>query len=78
VSKKTKEVYVWVSKVNNYNSGQAFHITQLEKPGSIKAKLIIPVEPEVITMELDCTSGPVFDPRLKDRRRKCRFEEVVE
>ncbi len=47
---KTQEVSVWVSKARNYEV-DAFCVSHHEQPNSIKAKLIIPVGPEVVEFE---------------------------
>lgn len=85
---KTKEIDVWVFKdtsqfVDELNShGNVFVRKDASTdPKFIKAKLIVPVEPEVVEHEWDFNGVlklpmSVLD-RLQGRRWKCRFEEIL-
>ena len=77
---KHKEIEVWVKDNQTFSDGTPI-ISMKEQHGYSKAKLIIPVEPEVIAMELDLTKVDyitLVDCRFIGRRWKCRFEEIVE
>jgi hypothetical protein len=86
---KTREIDVWVTRANDYTKDD-FYIAQSEQPDSVKAKLVIPVEPEIREIEVelydvDKSNGKQFvtlvfngDYKwLAGHRWKCRFEEIV-
>lgn len=78
---KTRELEMYISKCNDYKKDcWSFRLEPFE--GAIKAKLIIPVEPEIVEHEWDFNGVlklpmAVLD-KLQGRRWKCRFEEIVE
>ena len=77
---KTREFPVWVTKTNNYEIDM-WQISLHEQPNTIKAKLIIPVEPQTLNFDWDFSNATEKDINwlpLLGRRWKCKFEEIVE
>jgi hypothetical protein len=78
--KKTREIDVWINEQKGFYV-ECIPYNDLEKP-FIKAKLIVPVEPEIVSFESEVMAGAYLEnlrdaTKLIGRRWKCRFEEIL-
>jgi hypothetical protein len=74
---KVKEIDVWLDKKMHTHE-----YSVVKYPGAIKAKLVIPVEPEVVEFDWLFVGAENMSlgmlKKLAGRRWKCRFEEVTD
>lgn len=79
---KTREIDVWISYRTKQGlcGAREFYFAETNS-APIKAKLIIPVEPEVVEFVEDCSYGKIISDnfkKLQGKRWKIRAEEVIE
>jgi hypothetical protein len=75
-AKKSREIDVWIRE--DADCTRLLKYKPIDET-YIKAKLIVPVEPEIIETimdEIGCLPQEIED-KLIHRRWKCRFEEIV-